>query len=185
MIFNDHSAIKESNAHAFLGASQHSWIRYDDDALLHKLETYRASQKGTELHAFAELAINLGQKLGGPNSSLKMHVNDAIGYKMTPEVVLYYSPYCFGTADAISFRRNKLRIHDLKTGTTVKGSMEQLMIYAAYFCLEYKMKPSDIEIELRIYQFEEASIYIPTSDEIMNIIDKVIYFNKMIVDNAE
>lgn len=127
----------------------------------------------------------MGQKLGGTNSSLKMHVNDAIGYKMAPEVVLYYSPYCFGTADAISFRRNKLRIHDLKTGTSVKGSMEQLMIYAAYFCLEYGVKPSDIEMELRIYQFEEASVYIPTSEEIMSIIDKIIYFNKVIADHVE
>ena len=50
--------------------------------------------------------------------------------KMTPEQILYYSDNCFGTADAILFRNNFLRIHDLKTGK-IPAHMEQLEIYAS------------------------------------------------------
>lgn len=70
---------------------------------------------------------------------------------MSTEVVLYYSDRFFGTADSISFRNGVLRIHDLKTGKT-PVHMDQLMVYAALFCLEYKIKPGDIDFELRIYQ---------------------------------
>ena len=108
-----------------------------------------------------------------------MYVNDAIGYKMVPEQVLYYSDNCFGTADAISFRGNLLRIHDLKTGV-IPAHMEQLEIYAALFCLEYKFKPSDIEIELRIYQSDEILYHKPTSEDIVPIMDKIITFDKII-----
>jgi len=108
-----------------------------------------------------------------------MYVNDAIGFKMTPEQVLYYSDNCFGTADSISFRNNILRIHDLKTGIT-PGHMEQLEIYTALFCLEYKYKPSEIDIELRIYQSDEIIVHKPTADIILPIIDKIITFDKLI-----
>ena len=59
------------------------------------------------------------------------------------EQALYYSDNCFGTADAISFKKNFLRIHDLKTGVT-PGSMKQLLIYASMFCLEYNFLPIQI-----------------------------------------
>ena len=75
----------------------------------------------------------------------------SIGFKLTPEQVLYYSSNCFGTADAISFKDKFLRIHDLKTGV-IPAHVEQLEIYAALFCLEYKVKPQDIGMELRLYQ---------------------------------
>ena len=100
-----------------------------------------------------------------------MYVNDAIGYKMTPEQILYYSDNCFGTADAITFRNGLLRIHDLKTGVT-PAHMEQLEIYVALFCLEYKIKPSDIDVELRLYQLDEILVHKPMADEIVPIIDK-------------
>jgi hypothetical protein len=108
-----------------------------------------------------------------------MYVNDAIGFKMKPEQVLYYSENCFGTADAIIFRNNLLRIHDLKTGVT-KAHMEQLEIYAALFCLEYKKRPSDIDMELRIYQNNEIVIFNPTAEDIVPIMDKIITFDKII-----
>ena len=110
-----------------------------------------------------------------------MYVNDAIGYSMTPEQVLYYSPNCFGTADSISFRNNFLRIHDLKTGET-PAHIEQLMIYAALFCLEYKVKPGEIKFELRIYQFDDIMICNPTAEDILPIMDKIISFDKIIND---
>lgn len=98
---------------------------------------------------------------------------------MTPEQVLYYSDNCFGTADAISFRKGLLRIHDLKTGT-IPAHMEQLMIYAALFCLEYDVKPSEIKMELRIYQNDEVLIHNPTAEDIVPIMDKIITFDKVI-----
>ena len=108
-----------------------------------------------------------------------MFLKHASGYKMRSEQVLVYSDNCFGTCDAISFRKNQLRIHDLKTGVT-PAHMEQLLIYAALFCLEYGVKPSTIEIELRIYQSDDIIGYIPEAEEIVHIMDKIIYFDKLI-----
>lgn len=177
MNWNKHYSLK--GEHAFLGASQHSWLNYSDE----KLETvYRnnvAAQRGSMLHDFAAQCISLKQKLHGNNTTLAMYVNDAIGYSMTPEQVLYYSDNVFGTTDAICFRRNKLRIHDLKTGTT-KASMDQLKIYEALFCLEYDIRPGDIEAELRIYQSNEKFVEIPDPSDIVYIMDKIITFDKII-----
>ena len=98
---------------------------------------------------------------------------------MSTEVVLYYSDFFFGTADAICFRNNKLRIHDLKTGIT-PVHIEQLEIYAALFCLEYKIRPSDIEIELRIYQNDEILYHNPEPEDILEIMDKIVHLNKVL-----
>lgn len=138
-----------------------------------------AAEQGTILHDFAKTCILMGQRLEDNKKTLNMYVNDAIGFKMRPEQVLYYSPYCFGTADAISFRHNQLRIHDLKTG---KGPthMEQLKVYASIFCLEYDIDASDIDIELRIYQNDEIRIHKPEIDEIIPIMDKIITCSKLI-----
>ena len=106
-----------------------------------------------------------------------MYVNDAIGFQMTPEQPLYYSDNCFGTADAICFRNNLLRIHDLKSGVT-PAHMEQLMIYAALFCLEYSVDPNKIDIELRIYQSDEVNVFNPDPIDILAIMDKIIFFDK-------
>lgn len=108
-----------------------------------------------------------------------MYVNDAIGYRMNAEQPLYYSDNCFGTADAVSFRRNKLRVHDLKTGVT-PTSEHQLEVYASLFCLEYRFKPMDIEIEMRIYQNDEARIYLADPNDITHIMDKIVMFDKRI-----
>mgnify|MGYP002541746111 CR=1 FL=1 len=138
MNFNKHSNLE--GQHAFLGASKYHWINYSEDKVAEAYSKFLATQKGTVLHAFAAQCISLGQKLPKSQKTLNMYVNDAIGFKMTPEQVLYYSDNCFGTADAILFRNGLLRIHDLKTGQ-IPAHMEQLEIYAALFCLEYKVKP--------------------------------------------
>ena len=57
--------------------------------------------------------------------------------------------------------------------------MEQLMIYAALFCLEYNVRPGDIEIELRIYQNDEVDFYIPTVDEIAHIMGTIVHLDKL------
>lgn len=177
MIFNMHS--KFEGCHAFLGASKYHWVNYDEEKLAESYSSFMAAQKGTVLHAFAKDCIKLGQKLPKSQKTLNMYVNDAIGYKMIPEQVLYFSDNCFGTADTISFKNDILRIHDLKTGK-VLAHMEQLEIYAALFCLEYHKRPSEIDIELRIYQNDDVNIYIPTAEDIVPIMDKIIVFDKII-----
>ena len=177
MEFNKHKNLE--GCHAFLGASKYHWINYDASKVAASYRSYLATLKGTELHDFAARCINLGQKLPKSKKTLNMYVNDAIGYRMTPEQVLYYSDNCFGTADSISFKDNLLRIHDLKTGVT-PAHMEQLEIYAALFCLEYKVKPADIDIELRIYQSDDIMIFNPTVEDIVPIMDKIITADKII-----
>lgn len=177
MNFNEHSKLR--GCHAFLGASSYHWLNYTDEKLVTIYSNLLAKQRGTELHDFAAKAIELGIKLPRTKQTLNMYVNDAIGYRMTPEQVLYYSDNCFGTADAISFKNNFLRIHDLKTGAT-PAKMEQLLIYAALFCLEYRIKPGDIEIELRIYQNDDYEFCKPTADDILPIMDKIVTFDKLI-----
>ena len=175
MIFNTHSNL--AGKHAFLGASKYHWVNYDENKLTDSYMKFLAVRKGTQLHNFAAQCITLGQRLPKSNKTLNMYVNDAIGYRMIPEQKLYYSPFCFGTADAILFKDNLLRIHDLKTGET-PANMHQLEIYAALFCLEYKMKPGDINIELRIYQSDEIIIHEPTVEDIVPIMDKIVTFDK-------
>jgi len=175
--FNKHSNLE--GQHAFLGASKYHWINYDETKLVESYSKYMAAQRGTILHDFAAQCIRLGQKLPKSRKTLNMYVNDAIGFRMTVEQPLYYSENCFGTADAICFRNNWLRIHDYKSGVT-PARMEQLEIYAALFCLEYKVKPSDIDIELRIYQLDEILHHKPTAEDLVPIIDKIITFDKII-----
>lgn len=195
MIFEAHKELR--GKHATLTPSQPHWLRYSEEQLFQKYVSTYIPMVGTSLHALAEtliknnLKLKKGDKLavlshllndGIPRSvidieriygNFMMYVNDAIGFKLVPEQILYYSPYCFGTADAISFRKNFLRIHDLKTGTA-PAKMEQLMVYAALFCLEYKIKPGEIDIELRIYQNDEILHHEPTAEDILPVMDCIV-----------
>lgn len=177
MSFNKHSDLH--GRHAFLSASKYHWTNYDEEKIERTYMAALAVQRGNELHAFAHEAIRLGVKLPRTASTLNMYVNDAIGYRMSPEQILYYSVNCFGTADAIGFKKGLLRVHDLKTGIN-PTSERQLEVYAALFCLEYRMTPFEIGIELRIYQSNEARIYEPDPDDIMHLMDKIIVFDRRI-----
>lgn len=179
MRLNKHSEIE--GRHAFLSASKYAWIRYDADKLAASYRTAVAAARGTRLHALAAELIAVGQKLPRSTTSFNQYVNDAIGFTMQPEVPLKASENAFGTADALSFRNNFLRIHDLKTGIG-EAKFDQLIIYAAFFCIEYNFKPSDIKIELRIYQNDTVSILEPERDDLMHVIDKIIVFDKIIDD---
>ena len=146
-----------------------------------KIRTFISMMEGSKSISF-KLAANLikqGVKLRSSKKTLNSYVNDAIGFRMKPEQVLYYSDNCFGTADAICFKDGYLRIHDLKTGTT-KASMNQLFIYDALFCLEYDIRPKDIKIENRIYQNDEIVVAEPSVEEIAPIMSKIITFDKII-----
>jgi hypothetical protein len=165
--------------HAFLSASKPHWTRYDDDKLLRVYMAQMAAQKGTELHDLACRLIKHKQKLPDTTATMNQYVNDAIGFQLTPELVLFWSENCYGTADALGFRRDLLRISDLKTGVTV-ASFNQLLVYAAMFCLEYRMKPFEIKIELRIYQNNEVKLLVADPDEVTHIMDKIRTFDALI-----
>lgn len=164
--------------HAPFSPSSSAWLRYSDEKALDVFSNKKAAEMGTRLHRWAKDTIDLGIKQPRSKKTLYAYVNDAIGFKMSTEVVLYYSDRFFGTADAISFRNGVLRIHDLKTGRTAVN-MEQLEIYAALFCLEYKVKPGEIGMELRIYQNDECLVHAPTAEDILPIMDKIVRLDKL------
>lgn len=164
--------------HAPFSPSQPHWLRYDDEKALDVYINKKAAEMGTRLHAWAKETIDLGIKQPRSKKTIYAYVNDAIGFKMSTEVVLYYSDRFFGTADAISFRDGLLRIHDLKTGKS-PASIEQLEIYAALFCLEYSVKPSDIDIELRLYQNDDVATHIPDPKDILEIMNLIVHLDKL------
>ena len=55
-----------------------------------------------------------------------------------------------------------------------------LLFYAALFCLEYKMKPGEIEMELRVYKNDEVLVHNPTAEDILPIMDKIVHLNKLL-----
>ena len=180
MIFNKHGNL--NGLHAPFSPSQSSWLRYDDEKALEVYMNRKAAERGSKLHQWAKDTIDLGIKQPRSKKTIYAYVNDAIGFKMDTEVVLFYSERFFGTADAISFRNGMLRIHDLKTGKTgkIEDHMEQLEVYAALFCLEYKVKPGEIDIELRVYKNDEVLYHNPTAEDILPIMDKIVHLNKLL-----
>lgn len=180
MLFKNHYDL--AGLHAPFSASQSHWLRYDDEKAVEVYRNKQAAAQGSKLHEWAKNTIDLGIKQPRSKKTLYAYVNDAIGFKMDTEVVLYYSDRFFGTADAISFRNNFLRIHDLKTGKSgkIEDHMEQLMVYAALFCLEYKIKPGEIDMELRVYKNDDVLFFNPTAEDIVPIMDKIIHLDKII-----
>ena len=174
--FNNHKNVE--GLHSILSPSQHAWMNYDDEKFKRIYLSRLAIERGTRLHELASKLIKERVNLPKSAKTLNLFVNDAIGYQMDSEVPLYYSPNAFGTTDAISFRRGLLRIHDYKSGVT-KASMKQLVAYVAYFCLEYGIKPSDIDKELRIYQNNEVGIYKPDNAEILDTMERIIRFDRI------
>lgn len=194
--------------HAILAPSQPYWLDYQEDKLYQKYLSSYAQATGTAMHELAEQLIKHGIKLkktdktvvllhllesGIPRAAIELdrmynnfmtYVNDAIGFRLTPEQPLVYSQYCFGTADAIGFKNNLLRIHDYKSGTT-PAKIEQLMVYAALFCLEYNYKPGEIDMELRIYQNDDIIGHNPEADEIAPIMDTIIHHDRILSEMNE
>lgn len=181
---NFHAHSEFIGEHAFLGASKYSWLNYDENKLIDSYLNHLAVQRGTELHELAAEHIRLGIKMPRTRKTFDAYVNDAIGFRMQQEQPLVYSVNCFGTADAICFRNGKVRIHDLKTGKT-PASMKQLMIYLALFCLEYDIKPSDIEAELRIYQNDDILEFVPDAEDTAVIMEKIKTSDRIISDIKE
>lgn len=204
MNFRRHSELE--GKHAILSASSWRWINDDIEALTMRICSQYLPTIGTILHDVARKHIKHRIKLnkydkknvmlelveqGIPATvidtinfdamyeNLMLYVNDCVAFKMTPEVVLRFSNNFFGTSDAIKYEEDNrfLRIHDYKSGTT-PAHMEQLIIYAALFCLEYGIKPTSLSgCELRIYQAPEPVIYEPAPEEIVNVIETIITFD--------
>ena len=162
MKFNNHSQL--SGAHAFLSASKYHWLNYSPDKLIETFRTAQAAAKGTRLHELAAEHIRLKMRMPRNKVTFNNYVNDAIGFRMEP---------------AISFDKGLLRIHDLKTGVH-PAKIDQLMIYAALFCLEYDERPGAISYELRIYQNDDIQVANPEGDDIAPIMDTIIQFDKLI-----
>ena len=182
MNFNQHFRL--NGLHAPFSPSQPSWLNYTDEKALDVYSNKKAAEMGTRLHNWAKETIDLGIRQPRSKKTIYAYVNDAIGFRMNTEVVLYYSDRFFGTADAISFKNNFLRIHDLKTGTS-PVHIEQPLVYAALFCLEYKIKPSDIKIELRIYQNDEIQIYEPEEGEVEEVMNKIVHLDELLSSYEE
>jgi hypothetical protein len=165
-----------------MSPSTYSWVNYDEQKMDARIHASFAARRGTDMHDVAQRLIKLGVRLPATQETINAYVNDCIGFRMTPEQTLYFSDNCFGTADAIGFRNNTLRIFDLKTGIN-KTSMMQLFIYAALFCLEYNFKPTHIETELRIYQNDE--IFVEEDQEVIilevtRIMSQIVVFDQRI-----
>lgn len=195
-------------SHAFLSPSSNAWTNYDDDKLRQRYLNFKNLERGTRLHQYARDAIELNRMQPRSKETLCMYVNDAIMFKMTPEQPLIYSFNCFGTADAISYKRNVLRIHDLKTGE-IEAGMKQLYIYAALFCLNYQnrvselrkkgrsdidiaaqleVKPNELHFEperfddivLRIYQFGEIKEEHPDPLDIRGLMNTIVHLDQVL-----
>ena len=188
MKWNAHSEYKDR--HAMLSASKSSWLNYSDDQIAEMVDNLGAAVRGTKQHAVAKMLIELRQELPHTNQTLNLYVNDCIGFRMDPEIMVWYSPYAFGTADAISFRKDPiedimvLRIFDLKNGKT-KASVRQLLTYAAFFCLEYGVNPNDIAFDLRFYQHDQIYEIETSAIEILEIMAITKSTNALLIKRLE
>ena len=208
MTFNTHSELE--GRHAILSPSKPYWLNYTDEALEKYYISCFATEIGTLVHEYACDRIRFRLPIDIQNdeakTSLLLHllkngipfrvidldrlflnmvpyVNDAIGYRMQPEIKLKYSELCFGTADTIGVSKKILRIHDLKTGTS-PAHMDQLLAYTALFFLEYKRdyRPTTMKVELRIYQNGDITEHMPTLEEITSAMDRIIAEDRYLTD---
>ena len=183
IFWNDHSRDMPDGSHAFLSPSQHSWCNYSEEKLMQTYINTLAAARGTLLHKTACDLIKLKIQLPDESKTLNMYVNDCLRNHMEPEKKLFYSKFCYGTADAISIRDNKLKIFDLKTGKN-KASFLQLRIYVALFFLEYpRYKPGTMDdIELRLYQNDEIFVEHPDTDMIVPLMDTIVRFDRILTN---
>lgn len=179
--------------HAFLSPSKYHWINYDDEKMVATYDKKMTAALGTRLHNWAAETIRLGIKMPDNSKTINMYVNDCIGYRMAVEQALVYSPNAFGTCDAISYGDNPdnespfkllLRIFDLKNGENL-ASKTQLECYAALFCLEYKVRPMELEYDLRIYQNDDIQMFETDPEDIAYIMDRYIVADRLIESMKE
>ena len=206
MIFVKHS--NWEGKHSILSPSKWQWLNDDEESLKRRIISSYMPTVGKIIHDYACDRITYGQKLQKTDkkdiifellrnevprfvvSGLDMntifenlynYINDCIGFRMSPEVGLGISDYGFGHTDCIGFneKENLLRVFDLKTGK-IPAHMEQLIVYCAYFCIEYHKKPYEFNSELRIYQNNEIIFHNPQPEEVAPVIDNIVSKNNYI-----
>ena len=206
MIWNEHFELK--GKHATFAPSNPSFLNYglepeNEDIIFQRFAAQYGSTIGTITHDFAAERIFYNQKLHKTNKSdllikllkagvppivinmdyiyanLIPYVNDAISFRMDPEVILKYSDDCFGTTDTICYRDKELRIHDLKTGRSTVH-MDQLLSYAALFFLEYKAAPESTSTVLRIYQASDILEDHPEPERIRAAMNQIVELDKKV-----
>lgn len=206
MIWNEHSELR--GKHAIFAPSNPSFLNYglgkeSEDVIFQRFASQYSPLIGTIVHDFAEERILYNQKLHKTNKSdllirllkagippividldyiygnLIPYVNDAISFRMDPEVILKYSDDCFGTTDAICYREKELLIHDLKTGKT-PVHMDQLLVYSALFFLEYKANPETTTTILRIYQAHDILEDRPEPERIRAAMNQIVELDKKV-----
>lgn len=162
------------DGHAFLSPSSPAWMNDSPEKFETRWNKQYAKERGTALHLAANILIKYGY-----DKTFFQYVNECRAFGMTPEHPLYLSKNCGGTADAIAFDIDKkiLRISDLKTGES--GSFKQLLGYAGLFTYQYGQfhgfGPKDIKkTELRLYKPNEVSLYEPTTDELIEVINTMV-----------
>jgi hypothetical protein len=189
--FNRHNELE--GKHSFLSPSKYHWVNYDDEKILISYDKHMTAALGTRLHAWAAETIKLGLHQPDNSKTINMYVNDCIGYRMSIEVPLAYSVNAFGTADAIWYGPHPdteaqwaslLRIYDLKNGAS-PSSKTQLECYAALFCLEYRVRPMEIDYDLRIYQNDEVVPFVTDPEDIAYIMDRYIVADRLIESMKE
>jgi hypothetical protein len=63
--------------------------------------------------------------------------------------------------------------------------MDQLEIYAALFYLEYRLDPNEFSTVLRIYQSDEIIEEIADPSVLVDLMDQIVYFDKILNDIDE
>lgn len=207
-VFHSHPELKDT--HALISPSRHILKPgYTKEQFDNYIRSSYARSIGTSIHALVadliDARIKITPKEAIKHIQLQLHrdgiprnvfdasefsqtvsdyVKDGIGFDLKTEQPLKYSDKAYGTADGIRFneKRGELIIHDLKTGK-VQADMSQLVAYAALFCLEYHIKPKDIQIILRIYQNGMISELEPKVSDILPVIDQIIELSKYCVTN--
>ena len=201
LIFVPHKHKEWEGKHSFLSPSSHRLDKdLNEEDFLRMLRSDYAAAIGTALHEKACFRINNKLRVRDKTHASDMivdklvdakipraiiepgefaetfmaYVNDCIGYDMYAEVPVGVSDDAFGTVDALIFdyKTKLLRIFDLKTGR-IPSRPEQLIEYAAYFCIEYKLKPGEIKTELRIYQSGEITTIEPTAPDILPFMSRI------------
>lgn len=171
--------------HAFLSPSNFHWVNYTPEKLRQVWNSKKAAELGTRLHSLAQECIELGIKLEPIRyPTLSLYVNDCIDFGMHPEVHVECDIECFGTADALLFKHNMLRIWDLKTGAN-RVHHTQVSIYAAIFCLQNGIDPLTIQYDLRIYQNGEVKQVLGHPEYILKLMNTIVEDLKIIAEEKK
>jgi len=204
--FNDHKDLE--GKHALFSASGYHWLNYDKQTFINRYLSSFSAGLGTAIHELAHDCIVNRTKLTKHDvhlvdyimfknfiprecydaneilDNLIPFVNDAIGFRMSSEVVVCYNKYFFGTTDAIRYDdfEQTLRVHDLKMGKN-PVKMEQLYIYCAEFCLEYNVDPRKLKkITTAIYQLGEIIEDEPPGTYIHEIMELIKDRTQLLID---